>query len=407
MKAHLSEQVGSMLRVLAQNADLICEGIDGAVLPGDAKRNARIDALVTAGALRSQDQSSFTLNPRLRSFVEDRLGAFQAFRQLTRIDPSIRHVERLWLEMQTLRAERAEEDAQLLETEINVGLADISYDIERNLQVLHANISSEFGNVSSLKAKLRQNAFFLGEVRALTKSIDKLRELADKLLHDALLTGVQSVEVAVRRNVIVHLLSWAQQINDAQNTIAKRLFLAKKLQNRLGTLSRVSLWLRQRQGISSEREFDLDESFNQLLLRPLSFPRLSHVDVKDVEEPVQKALRNIVAELKPREATVEAGSTSPAAQVMAVEAEEPIQDVIEPHEESLLMLLERLSTPGQEVSLLAWKCGDRRLDDTHAEDWLLYAGSQLMGEKIKVSHVISHAQAEGLNEAFVDIVATS
>lgn len=403
MKAQLTDQVRNMLRTIAQNSDLICEGIEGSVAPGDAKRNARIDALVAVGALRPEDELSFRLNPRLRSFVEDQLGSFQAFRALTRIDPVIRQIETLWQEIQILRNERADEDAHTMEEELRVCLADLAYDIERNLQVLHANIHDEYGNVSSLKAKLRQNDFFLNEVIGLKASIDKLSEVSDRLKHEAVMAGSYQVEGAIRRNIMIKMLSWSQQVNDALHTISKRLYLARKLHDRLGTLSRVSLWLRQRAVISVSREFDLDEDFNPLLLRPEPVSIVSHVDVDDVEDAVQRALIDVAASLKapPAQAPTKAETSEV---IVVAQDDEPLVDVVEPHEASLARFLESLAASARPMSLLVWKGNDPQIAHVEDEDWLLYAGSQLHGESLRVEHVFVPRGRFELNDQFEDIV---
>lgn len=403
MKAQLTDQVRNMLRTIAQNSDLICEGIEGSVAPGDAKRNARIDALVAVGALRPEDELSFRLNPRLRSFVEDQLGSFQAFRALTRIDPVIRQIETLWQEIQILRNERADEDAHTMEEELRVCLADLAYDIERNLQVLHANIHDEYGNVSSLKAKLRQNDFFLNEVIGLKASIDKLSEVSDRLKHEAVMAGSYQVEGAIRRNIMIKMLSWSQQVNDALHTISKRLYLARKLHDRLGTLSRVSLWLRQRAVISVSREFDLDEDFNPLLLRPEPVSIVSHVDVDDVEDAVQRALIDVAASLKAPPAQAPAKAETSEVIVVAQD-DEPLVDVVEPHEASLARFLESLAASARPMSLLVWKGNDPQIAHVEDEDWLLYAGSQLHGESLRVEHVFVPRGRFELNDQFEDIV---
>lgn len=403
MKAQLTDQVRNMLRTIAQNSDLICEGIEGSVAPGDTKRNARIDALVAVGALRPEDELSFRLNPRLRSFVEDQLGSFQAFKALTRIDPIIRHIETLWREIQILRNERADEDARTMEEELRVCLADLAYDIERNLQVLHANIHDEYGNVSSLKAKLRQNDFFLNEVNSLKASINKLSEVADRLKHEAVMVGSYQVEGAIRRNIMINMLSWSQQVNDALHTISKRLYLARKLHDRLGTLSRVSLWMRQRAVISVSREFDLDEDFNPLLLRPEPVSIVSHVDVDDVEDAVQRALIDVAASLKapPAQAPTKAETSEV---IVVAQDDEPLVDVVEPHEASLARFLESLAASARPMSLLVWKGNDPQIAHVEDEDWLLYAGSQLHGESLRVEHVYVPRGRFEINDHFEDIV---
>ena len=69
MRGQLSDQVKVLLRLVASNADLVGEGVEGPILLGDSKRNAKIDSLVEAGVLRVEDEQTFRLNPRLKAFV--------------------------------------------------------------------------------------------------------------------------------------------------------------------------------------------------------------------------------------------------------------------------------------------------------------------------------------------------
>lgn len=413
MRPQLSDQVRHMLRVVSLNADLVCEGIEGPVLGGDSKRNARIEDMVGVGALRPEDEQTFRLNPRLKSFVEDHLGSFQAFRSLTRIDGEIRQAQRLWQELKALRAEEAVTDAMKLEIELGEAFYGIAYDLDRNLTVLSSNLSTEYGNVDSLKAKLRQNVFFLGEVKAMIESIDKLRQFADDITQDAVAYGMPAISQTVRRSIGSRLLSWSQQVNEAQHTISRRLFAARKLAEQLSRLSRTALRLRQRAGLPLEQEFDVGADFPAALLRPQAVPVRARVDVGDPERVVREDVASIAVAmpLAPARSVAEPavvhqvldGGDVP--QVMQVERD--------PFELAIIRLVSDVRSAGRPISLRSWKQTAPALADLSDEEWLLFGSTQAEGEDLRVAYafwpegVAPDGHAERLNALFHDVFVSA
>jgi hypothetical protein len=406
LKIQLSDQVRQLLRLVASNADLVCEGIEGPVLAGDAKRNARIEVLVGVGALRVEDEQTFRLNPRLKAFVEDHLGSFQAFRSLTRIDSTIRHADRLWMEVKALNREGEGADALRVEVELGEVLAEIAYDIERNLLVLNSNVSTEYGNVDSLRAKLRQNSFFLAEVRSMSASVEKLGVTADRIFDECMQFGLTSVSQVVRRNITSKLLGWAQQINEAQHTISRRLFLARKLEERLSRLSRIALWLRQRSGLGGDREFDIDANFNPLLLRPKPVPITVHVDVQDSESQVQEALATIAAALPPKSDAHQSVAPSEPLEAFVEEEGIVVLEALAPHDKALVDLVDHARMTPRPVSLVDWKRGLDQLQYLSDEEWLLYASTHVAAEGLALSYLFMPPTGAALNDRFFDALVT-
>ena len=406
MKGQLSDQVKVLLRLVAVNADLVCEGIEGPILAGENKRNARIDSVVGAGVLRVEDEQTFRLNPRLKSFVEDHLGTFQAFRSLTRIDSTVRHADRLWREVQALHRDGEEADAQKVEIELGEVFAEIAYDIDRNLMVLNANVATQFGNVDSLKAKIRQNRFFLSEVKSLSASVQKLGVTADRMFEECVQGGVSGVAQSLRRNLTSRLLNWSQQINEAQASISRRMFHARKLEERLGRLSRVALWVRQRSGLGQEREFDIDESVNPVLIRQRPIRLRAHVDVRDVESSVQEAMVECARSLPEAQERERKEITSTASEVERSEPEVAVE-VLEPHEEALLKLVESASRSRRPISLVDWKANEPLLSQLSDEEWILYASTQVEAEGLSLAFLFAQQEAGTLNERYYDAMVSA
>lgn len=406
MKGQLSDQVKVLLRLVAGHADLVCEGIEGPILAGDSKRNARIDSLVGAGVLRVEDEQTFRLNPRLKSFVEDHLGTFQAFRSLTRIDSTVRHADRLWREIQALHRDGEEADAQKVEIELGEVFAEIAYDIDRNLLVLNANVATQFGNVDSLKAKIRQNRFFLSEVKSLSASVEKLGVTADRMFEECVQAGVSGVAHALRRNLTSRLLNWSQQINEAQASISRRMFHARKLEERLSRLSRVALWLRQRSGLGQEREFDIDEDVNPLLLRTRPIRLKAHVDVRDVETSVQEELIEAAKSLPVREEREQQQEAAPTASEVERGEPEVVVELMDPHEEALLKLVDSASSSRRPISLVDWKSREPLLSHLSDEEWILYASTQVEAEGLSLVFLFAPSESGVLNERYYDAVVS-
>lgn len=404
MKAVLTNQVERMLRSIASHAELVCEGLEGVVMSGDSRRSSAIDALVSAGALRPEEPGAYLLNPRLRAFVQDHLAKFTAFTSLTEIDPYIDQLILHRSDLRKLSRQDEHEDVLILEARMVTVVADLAYDIDRNLIVLNSNLSSHYGNVSSFRAKVLQNDFYQGSVKRLNRSLEKLRLVAQELKSEAVSLGALTLEVAVRRNLLNRHLAWTQQVNQAQKTISLGLFRTKQQHERLSRLTRVALWLRQNGAMSVAQEVDPRHLSDPALWSPIPIKVRSNMDPSDAEEQVQAGLAKLVASLPSREQTTRL-ATPPMQEVITCLADDdgeppPARPA---HEAALVALVELARRSPNPVSMAAFLRQSGL--DLHEEDWLLYAPAHVRASNLEVDYVVPRAGAGGpLNEEFTDVL---
>src|SRR5690606_26392350 len=161
--------------------------------------------------------------PRLREFIADHLVSYQAYQTLTRISISISQARTLWGEIRNLRASGDYADVEKLERALNDAVSDIAYAVERNLELLHSLVNTQYGNVSNFASKLRQNNFYSKEVASLLKEMTQVEQAFSRIAEEALHEGMLNVRQLVNRRLLVRLLDWTQRIKSAQEVITRRL----------------------------------------------------------------------------------------------------------------------------------------------------------------------------------------
>ncbi|CAN7599490.1 hypothetical protein [Polaromonas sp. LjRoot131] len=405
----MSERNGQIQRVLstlASHGDLIAEGLVGTIHSGGGyrARDKAIEALVSIHALTPYEEGAYRLNPRLREFISDHLVSYNAFQTLTRLRDQIYQARTQWTNLRLMHSEGVVTDAEKLEWALDDTVTNISYEMDRNLTLLNSHISTEYGNVESLSAKIRQNVFYAKEVKSCLDEIRQLDSTVEMIDGEALSGGFQRVRALVNGRLRSRLHHWTTRLNDIQHEISKRLFKARKLEQKLRNLGKVALWLNQNQ-LTGGFDIDVDESLPVALITPTVVVNTWNVDVRDTDPIVYDGLVAAVARLPaPRMPPVEQAAPD-AQQVMSVVQEivvaerEPVDDLIE----HLLDVM--LGEPDRGMSLLEWK-RTHGLADVGDEEWLLYASSQMATMGYKVDPQLMD-RAEGIyNDLFDDIVVS-
>lgn len=379
-----SDQIAKLLRALSQHGDLVAEAFVAAIELGDRARNNRIDALSNLQALKPQDEGIYRLNPRLRDFIADYLVSYRAYQTLTRLSGGIRQANAIWREMHARQNSGVGDDRDSLIEQFIDTVIDISYSIERNLSLLHALVSTQYGDVVSFQAKLRQNKYYINEISESLNEMEQVEKLFSRIEAEALSNGMLEVRRIIRKRLSTRLLTWTAQIKDVQATINRSLFRAKALQERVRKLSRVSHWLRQNKTASG---FEVSlEGAPAVLFRAEPFAVKSHMDVRSASERDYGYLVDALRRLPPRPMPLPIRERpAPLDIIEDNEGQEPV--VLEPHDAMIELLIEELHQSSQAISLRHWK--ERNDFDTELsnEDWLLYASIQLENEGIMLTFV--------------------
>ncbi|MCY1286268.1 hypothetical protein D9M68_223510 [compost metagenome] len=398
-----NDQIAKLLRALHQNDDLVAEAFEAAVELGDRQRNNRIDNLANLKALKPQEEGVYRLNPRLREFIADYLVSYRAYQTLTRLSGSIHQARTIWREMR-MREDGGDADDRnsLLEQFIDT-VIDISYSIERNLSLLHALVSTQYGDVTSFQAKLRQNKYYINEISESLNEMAQVSNLFTEIESEALNAGMMEVRSVVRKRLTSRLLMWTSQIKDVQATINRSLFRARVLEQRVRKLSRVSHWLRQNKN-SSGFEISLDGAPPELF-RSEPIAVKAHIDVRDTSEAGRAALLHALRRLPPRPVPLPV-EERPAPLAIIEEDVTPEPPSLEPHDVMLEALVGELRSTLGAISLRRWTEQQLEAVGLPVEDWLLYASIQLEEEGVPLTFVSDAGGTDRFaNEISNDVIA--
>lgn len=390
-------QVQQVLAALARHGNLISLALEGHIELGDKIRNRAIDELVSINALKPYEEGVYRLNPRLRDFIADHLLSYTAYQTLTRIHEQLHRSRTVWNEIKSMQEAGEHLDVDRLEWVLDDTITEIAYAIERNLQLLNSQVSTQYGSVEGLKAKLAQNTFYNAEVGASLREMEQVGRLVENISEEALAHGNFRIRQLVNRRLGVRLLLWRSQLKDAQAIISKRLFWARKMEKQLHNLSRASLWLSQnktRPGF----DFEVTENLPVALIRTCPVKVAPQLDVRDTDPIVLDGMVDAVARLPLRRSLVDDVDEAPRPQLVIASSEASVTVELLPEEIMLEELVSELMAPSSDlktVSLLDWKAGQPLLDEFTAEEWLLYASGQLSAHGFPV-HMVQALQQDPL-----------
>lgn len=396
------DQVQKLLSVLQRHADLVSEAFEGSVSGGDRQRDKGIEDLFQVGALKPYDEDSYRLNPRLREFFSDFFASYHAFEALRRVFGSMHQAQEQWTELRRLKKHGSIKDQDRLYTALDESIGEIAYSIEHNLQMLHALLSTQYGNVEDLSSKLRQNRYYAKQVAQFLRDVEGVGAFAQHTADQATGDGMHDVRRLVTRRLGARRLAWTAQIKDAQALISKRLFEAKLMETQLKRLSRFALWLT-RHRTADGWELPLDTLPPAALVRPEGLAIKPQVDVSDADAMNRDTLLAAVARMPIRK-TAAKSATEEAPQLLISDEEVALTEVEDPVILSLQDLASQAQQGDTSISLLGWKSSHPALENISDAAWLMFACIQLRATGLHL--FFSRAQEPdpfAVNERFHDI----
>lgn len=398
-----TDEIARLFHALNQHSELIAQAFSGAIELGDRSFNQRINTLSNLKALKPQEEGVYRLNPRLREYVSDYLVSYRAYQTLTRLSGPIHQARALWREMSARRDAGEMEGIESLEDGFSDTVGDIAFAIEGNLSLLHSLVSTQYGDVSSFKAKLRQNKYYINEINESLNEMKQVSALFDAIEREAMVYGLVYVRATIRKRLTNRLLTWTSQIKDAQATINRSFFRARRLEERVRKLSRVSHWLRQNK-TAAGFEVTLD-GVPDTLFRADPMTVRAHVDVRSARDADHAILLDAINRLPPRPVAIPVAQ--PAPPLTAIEEEVlPEVEPLEPHDAMLEELIAELQATSHAISLLNWKRERQEFDSLSDEGWLLYASIQLENEGIRLTFVSAEGgTTQFANEVSNDVIA--
>lgn len=399
------EQVRAVLELLAKNWELVAEGLSGPVVVGERGRARQVESLAGVHALLPYEEDVFHLNPRLRAYLNDHLAFFGAFQTVTRLSEHIFRARTQWGQLKEMKSDGNYKDMEAIERGLDDTVSEIVYFMEQNLVLLNAQMFTRYGNVTSLKAKKAQNRFYGQEVKNCLRELQSVDKLVEQIGSEAMGAGLPGARQLVNGRLRSRLSGWVARLNDIQAVITRRLFLAKQLEQRVGLLSSISLWL-VRNPTRSGLEVPVDEKTPLGLLRPKSMRMAPQVDFDVAAGAAEDVMAAAVARLPKMVDPAERAKQRSVQPVLAKRMEE-VEETLAPEDEAIMRLLDDLRQAGRTgLSLARWKREQGSLLDVLSEEeWLLYAASQLVSAGKLVQFMETPRPVGMLNQPYYDVLA--
>jgi hypothetical protein len=170
------EQIAGLIRKLAGADQLLAQTyINGTVSADDDNRNA-IDSLKKSGILRSADTSDeYRLTGDLKRLIDRLLLRNQRYQQNINMAKMIVSVEQDIEDYRRALEQNSQDEAHYHLEQIDDTLYEAIEALENSLSVMFAAITSQFGFVSSLNGKIRQNQRALAYAQQLVQELNQVR----------------------------------------------------------------------------------------------------------------------------------------------------------------------------------------------------------------------------------------
>ncbi|TAK63368.1 hypothetical protein [Methylobacter sp.] len=170
------EQIAGLIRKLAGADQLLAQTyINGTVCADDDNRGA-IDSLKKSGILRNADTSDeYRLTGDLKRLIDRLLLRNQRYRQNINMAKMIVSVEQDIEDYRRALEQNSQDEAHYHLEQIDDTLYEAIEALENSLSVMFAAITSQFGFVSSLNSKIRQNQRALAYAQQLVQELNQVR----------------------------------------------------------------------------------------------------------------------------------------------------------------------------------------------------------------------------------------
>lgn len=402
--------IQQLLKALAEHSDLVSEAIRGPVSTG-GKRDKGVATLIRMRALMPVDEDTHYLNPLLREFIGDYVVSYGAFRQLAQLDMPIRQLRLEFDNLREFRREGSVRDADRAMDRLDEAVVRIGFFMDQNLQMLGAKVTTNFGDVDSVAGKIRENKFYIDEVRRFSRQIVSLDAKVQDMERESV--GLQLPEVRRLLNVRIlsRLTDWTARIADIQRVVSKNLFALRQIEQRQRNLANVALWLSKNR-MSDGFEVDVTAEAAERLSTPAGLLTTWSVDVADHDMVVTQGILAAAKRLPPitippKPSPIESPEVRTTTQTVVEPEVEPIDELIDAYVEHIRILDPHISN--HPASMLQWReeFGEVfGLEQTVTdEEWLLYACAQIASAGFQVE-VVARARAPGeYNDIFTDAYA--
>jgi len=317
-----STQVATLLRQIGAYNELLASAYVYGSIASDEQDANTINLLHKSGLIRPDDSpGEYRVTTDLKRMLNRLMRKQTSYRQLTDMGKVIDAIEEVVKDYQLATLAKEQEDAEFYLDQLDDLLYETKDSLNNNLENMHFAIVSQFGFVSSLSNKIRQNERYLSHAQKL------LNELQQIDPHDCYewLDWLCPNEFARK---ITNFIYWYNQILPKLRLIIDNmrisLFRLRRDEKQASQLRNMARFLRK------HPEFDLDENLFELPNLPENLkyappmPLKSYVDTKqtDIEQPLIKLVQtlrkqSVIAPVKER--TVSEVSLKPLEKLAAEE----------------------------------------------------------------------------------------
>jgi hypothetical protein len=397
------DQVQKILETLHRYSDVISQCLVGSNISEDEEGHKGIAALHSINALMPVEEGVYQLNPHIRSFLSDRLAQYSAMQSLTRITEQIQGGRAKWRELVDMHRSGDIHDMGQIEESLSYTLNEIVYFMGQNLRLLNHQTATDYGNVATMKRKLRQNRFYADSVKTLLAELDQLEEFVNTVDREALANGVYGMRQMVNGRVKARMGDWKVQLNDIQAIISKRLFIKRKVDRELKILYDTVLWMVKNPTLTAI-EVEPGNSPPAALLTPSPIRVRPRVDINARGMAQEKVLLAVCSKL-PAPPIVE--PEKKVREKQRVESTRTEIIAMPLAEEDLLvedLITYLLSNDAKPIEISQWQRERRIHAGLSEEEWVLYATQQLglQGIKTQLQVLPTHS---GINRVFDDVMA--
>ena len=288
-----SSQVASLLRQIGAYNDLLASAYIYGSIASDEQDANTISLLHKSGLIRPDDSpGEYRVTTDLKRMLNKLMRKQSSYRQLTDMGKVIDAIDEVAKDYQLATKAKEQEDAEYYLDQLDDLLYETKDSLNNNLDTLHFAIVSQFGFVSSLSNKIRQNERYLSHAQ---KLLNELQKIDPQDCYEWLDWACPN-EFARKISSFVY---WYNQILPKLRLIIDNmrisLFRLRRDEKQASQLRNMARFLRK------HPEFDLDERLFELPNLPETLkyappmPLRSYVETKqtDIEQPLVELIQSL------------------------------------------------------------------------------------------------------------------
>jgi hypothetical protein len=288
-----SKQVASLLRQIGAYNDLLASAYVFGSIASDEQDANTISLLHKSGLIRPDDSpGEYRVTTDLKRMLNRLMRKQTSYRQLTDMGKVIDAIDEVVKDYQLATQAKEQEDAEYYLDQLDDLLYETKDSLNNNLDNMHFAIVSQFGFVSSLSNKIRQNERYLSHAQ---KLLNELQQIDPQDCYEWLDWPCPN-EFARKISSFVY---WYNQILPKLRLIIDNmrisLFRLRRDEKQASQLRNMARFLRK------HPEFDLDDNLFELPNLPENLkysppmPLRSYVNVKqtDIEQPLLELVQSL------------------------------------------------------------------------------------------------------------------